>query len=120
MANDSAPNGLPRLAAIAAGINYKDWCLVVRLDDGGRPYLQWQFIAQHATTAKYSQQHGRKWFLSYHMTESEVVFTALKAAVTAEEHECRERFTYGGYRIFNPHVSVHALMEICHREDVRT
>lgn len=53
------------------------------------------------------------------MTESELVLTAFKAALTAEEHECRERFQYRGRRVLNPHVSVRALMDVCDIEDVR-
>lgn len=66
-----------------------------------------------------AEQSSRKWYLSRWMTESELVQTAFKAALTAEEHECRERFTYRGNRIFNPHISVRALMTVCADEDVR-
>lgn len=54
-------------------------------------------------------QRGRKWFLSEHMTDSEVVQTALVAVLAATEHEAREDFRYRGAAIFGPHYDVEAL-----------
>lgn len=49
------------------------------------------------------------------LTEDSLVKTALAAALQAEEHECREAFTYKGVRLFDPHLSVQKLMEVaCH------
>lgn len=67
-------------------------------------------------------QSGRKWRLSEHMTKSEVVLTAWKAVLTAEEHEARERFRYRGARIFGPHIDVDVLADIAawkHNLDLR-
>jgi len=52
---------------------------------------------------------GRKWFLSEHMTKSEIVTTAFKAIMTAVEHETREQFLYRGASIFDPHYDVDCL-----------
>lgn len=82
-------------------------------------FLQWEFPGTCSKTGEPSQQRGRKWRLSSHMTESELVTTALLAAITAEEHEAREHFRYQGKRLFNPHLSVRALMSICDSEDSR-
>lgn len=103
---------------VLAGIEYKDWMLIVGRD-GDRDYLQWRFIATCVKTGERCTQTSRKWPLSKWMTVSELVGTAFKAAITAEEHECRENFLWGGKRIFNPHVDVRALAEVCDREDVR-
>jgi hypothetical protein len=51
-------------------------------------------------------QRSRKWYVSPHMTKSEVVQTAFKMVVTAEEHEAREQFQFRGVPIFNPHFNV--------------
>jgi len=56
-----------------------------------------------------AEQRGRKWYVSPHMTRSEVVQTAFSAIRWAEEHEMRELFTYRGQRIFGPHFNVGAL-----------
>lgn len=55
---------------------------------------------------------GRKWLLSQHMTDSEVIQTALRATLDAMEHEVREHFTYQGRRPFNPHFDVVSLKEL--------
>ncbi|HEU0123451.1 MAG TPA: nucleoside 2-deoxyribosyltransferase domain-containing protein [Bryobacteraceae bacterium] len=49
---------------------------------------------------------GRKWFIEPDATRGAIVRTALKAALTWQEHETRERFTYRGKRIFGPHFEV--------------
>lgn len=55
------------------------------------------------------------------MTVSELVQTALKAVLTAVEHEVREQFLYRGRAIFNPHCDVEELVALCERRalDVR-
>jgi hypothetical protein len=95
-----------QLYDILEEVTYKDWEFFV----GGThedPYLQVQF-----RDAEGEEQHGRKWRLSYHMTKSEVVTTALKAVLTAEEHEAREQFRYRGVRIFGPHIHVDVLADV--------
>ncbi len=73
-------------------------------------FLQVQFLAADTTNGEGEDwQHGRKWYLSPHMTESEVVQTALKAVLTAEEHEARELFRYCGSQVFDPHFDVRVL-----------
>lgn len=67
---------------------------------------------------------GRKWFISMHMTKSEIVQTAFKAVMTAAEHEIRESFLYRSRAIFCPHYDVdqlHALRgEALDNLDVRS
>lgn len=55
---------------------------------------------------------SRKWLLSRHMTDGEVIQTALKAIMTAEEHEIRERFKYKGQPVFDPHYDIDKLVEL--------
>lgn len=55
---------------------------------------------------------GRKWFLSRHMTDGEIVQTVFKACMTAQEHELRERFLYRGAAIFDPHYDIEKLVEL--------
>lgn len=52
---------------------------------------------------------GRKWLISQHMTDGEIVQTAWLAFQVASEHEAREQFTYQGQAIFDPHHDVHKL-----------
>jgi hypothetical protein len=53
---------------------------------------------------------GRPWFVHRTETESQVVQTLLKAALTWEEHEAREHFRFLGERIFDPHLPLEALL----------
>ena len=61
-----------------------------------------------------TEQQTRKWVLSPHMTDSEIVQTAFKCAHTSMEHRTREHFTYRGRRIFGPHFDVEDLVVLCH------
>lgn len=58
------------------------------------------------------QIKGRKWYVSPHATDGEILQTILKAIITFEEHEIRERFEYKGRRIFGPHHAVSDLLTI--------
>ena len=62
-------------------------------------------------------QRTRKWFISDHATESEIVQTALKCVLTSAEHRVREHFLYGGARLYGPHMNVHKLLELVHGQD---
>lgn len=87
-------------------VTYKDWTFIVG-ETMERLWLQVSFPAKEGEAEK--EWHGRKWLLSEHMTGSEVIQTALKAVLTAEEHEAREAFMFSGRAIFGPHISLNAL-----------
>lgn len=103
-------------------VKYKDWDFAVKMD-GDRAYLQVGFweLDHDNPAGPPAYQKGRKWMLSPHMTKSEVVQTAFKAVMTAEEHETREKFVYKNKTIFGPHFDVDQLARICAAEhmDVR-
>lgn len=92
-------------------VKYKDWQFTVG-EDGDRPYLQLKFAACDSKTGEETHWSARKWFLSPHMTPSEVIQTAFKAVLTAEEHEAREQFQYRCRAIFGPHFNVDKLWEV--------
>jgi hypothetical protein len=56
--------------------------------------------------------NSRKWMLSEHMTDGEIVQTAFLACMTAVEHEMRETFLYEGYSIFDPHYDIKKLVSL--------
>lgn len=112
---------LKRFQRLAGRIEYKDWTIHVR-STGARWYLQVSFLAPDAQSGKQTMQVGRKWLLSQHMTDTEVVVTAFKACLGAEEHECREFFKYRGQPVFNVHTDVNWLadqMAAADRSEVR-
>lgn len=90
---------------IIDSISYKDWTLDV-LIEGGEFFIQWYFNYEG------KKQWSRKWLVPPTMSKSEIVSTAFKAALTAEEHECREAFRYKNKKVFGPHFDVDLLAEI--------
>ena len=53
---------------------------------------------------------GRWWLIEPAVSESDVVRTAFKAAITWEEHELRERFLYKSAAVFGPHIELDRLL----------
>lgn len=98
---------------VLAKVSYKNWILTIGemgktingTDYPVTKYLQWSGIA--------GDWKSRKWLLSEHMTTSELVQTAFLAALTAEEHECREEFKYKGVALYGHHFHIDALVELC-------
>lgn len=91
---------------IVKRIKYKDWNLHIHYKSGpeiGPIYLQVSF---HDGEELWT---GRKWLLSLHMTLSEIVQTAFKAIMTAEEHEIREKFLFDGKAVLGPHIDIESL-----------
>lgn len=56
-----------------------------------------------SVTKKHEVQHGRRWIVEAGWTDEAILGTMLKAVLTFEEHEIRERFTLDGKPIYNPH-----------------
>ena len=85
------------------------------------PETRAMYVLQIQCTTGEKPWRGRKWDLSAHMTDSEVVMTAFKAVLTALEHEAREHFRFMGLRPFNPHFNVYDLIDLDQnkRYDVR-
>lgn len=121
MAASSTTESVPVEFSFRAGfllseLSYEDWEFDLGAD-GCRPFLQVVFMAPCADSGELAEQRGRKWFLSTHMTDSEIVQTALCAVLTAEEHEVRERFLYRGRAIFGPHFHVDQLWHLAGQSD---
>lgn len=115
----SAMKTFNELVLLLEKVSYKQgWELVVGRTME-RPYLQWCFFGPCSVTGEPQRHYCRKWFLSYHMTDGEVVQTAFGAALQAEEHECREFFKYDGKVIMNPHLSLEALVSRAHMTEGR-
>ena len=109
---------LDDIRAVVSDVSYKGWEFKIDADilENGdfRPWLQVLFWG-HDNENRVAGDlliPGRKWFLSPYMTESEVVGTAFKAVLTAEEHEAREKFKWRGRSVFGPHIDVESLWEV--------
>lgn len=109
---------------LVAAVECKDFEFVVsyeRTEGRDRPYLQIQCEDTCTQTGDDYRWHGRKWFLSLYMTDSEIVQTCWAAAKMAMEHELRETFKWEGQPIFRPHFDIKVLHDIsrANRIDVR-
>ena len=93
-------------------IEYKDWTFITIKRDHVI-YLRCSWWGECNTSGMMTRQKSRKWQLSPHMTKSELVQTALKAVLTAEEHEAREKFKYKGKAVFGPHIDIEQLYLVC-------
>jgi len=76
-------------------------------------YLQAQFYAPDCKTQQLHKLRTRKWLLSQHMTDSELVQTAFKLVLASIEHEARERFTYLGQPVLGPHFDIKDMVRLC-------
>lgn len=81
-----------------------------------RIYLQVKYSAPCTKTGEIQEWNGRKWYLSDHMTEDEVVKTAWCAFEAAVKHEVMEGFKFDNIIVFNPHVNFRELLEVSHKE----
>lgn len=99
-----------QIRSVVANIAYPGFDFRVK-QEGDRSYLQISCEDKCNQTGEHYVWSGRKWFLSQYMTRSELVNTALKATLTAVEHEAREKFTYKGVTIYDPHLDVDELVE---------
>lgn len=108
---------MTRFMGWLALVSYKNFTFNVRslvgIDDMERFYLQVEWPGTDAITGAPRQCKGRKWFLSEHMTKSELIQTALAAVLAIEEHEAREAFYYAGRPVYGPHYDVDALAKLC-------
>lgn len=64
-------------------------------------------------------QKARKWYVSSHATESEVVRTCFLACMVSAEHRVREHFLYKGRRVFGPHTGIEKFLEIAKEDEER-
>jgi hypothetical protein len=109
---------LDTIKAVAAQIQYNDWKFHIGTYSDGTPYIQVLFLDKDRITGVEEIQRCRKWVLSFHMVNSEIVRTAFKAVHAAMDHELEEAFKYRGVRIFNPHMDLDSLAEAIHNHDV--
>ncbi len=90
-------------------------------------YRQWRFVPgmrdDHFTLhvgfhADGEEWTSRKWLISRHATPSEVVQTAFKAVLTAEEHEVREHFMVDGVAALGPHLDIERLIAVARSGEI--
>lgn len=77
-----------------------------------RIYIQMEYTDICRTTQEERVWRGRKFQISEHMTDDEIVKTAYVAFEACVKHEVMEGFTFNGVCIFNPHIDYKALMSV--------
>lgn len=92
-------------------IEYPSFTFTCHLS-GEALYLQISCAGRCNVTGGDLDWKSGKWLLSEHMLDSEIVQKALKATLTALEHEARELFKYRGRAIFDPHYDLERLWEL--------
>ena len=85
----------------------------------GRWYIQVECDRPDSFTDLLGVGRGGKGYLSPHMIPGEIVRKAFGLFAAYEEHECREFFTYKGKRVFGPHISIDALLEVADQVEAR-
>ena len=85
-------------------------------DGEGRVFIQLCYKCACNKTGHLQEWRGRKWYISSHMTEDEVIKTAYAAYQSAIIHEIMETFLVDNKILFNPHVSYEALLSISDKE----
>lgn len=113
-----------QIASIVASVTcdlFPNWALVFipGIVRQRPPFIRIEGTGPCAVTGKELEWTGRKWQLSYHMTDTEIVCTAYKAWEAALQHELREFFKYKNVQVFDPHRSIEALVGLDGRRDVR-
>lgn len=82
----------------------------------GRIFLQVVYEAPCTKTGQVDTRNGRKWYLSEHMTDDEIVKTSYAAFKAAVEHEVMEGFKVDGTILFNPHADFRELLRVSGKE----
>lgn len=104
---------LEKLHTLVGDVSYKDWTIRTgKMGDGW--FVQLRFYAPDACSLNgdVSLQCCRKWYISPHMTDSEVVQTVFLAIKTAETHELLENFKFKGVQIFCPHLDLNEFTSV--------
>lgn len=88
--------------------------------ENGRVFLQVFYEAPCTHTGTMEKWTGRKWYLSRHMTDDEIVKTAYVAFESSVKHEIMEGFKVDGIILFNFHINFEELLKVSHKEVKRS
>jgi len=105
-----------RISLKLFGIDFKIRCEHDNEFENGRIFIQitYESICQKESVVK--EWHGRKWYLSRHMTVDEIIKTCYAAFESCVKHEVMEAFKVDGITLFNPHVNYEELLRISNNE----
>lgn len=107
---------IARIQQLLTHVVFQNYNWEVRRGHGG-VFLRAWYMEADVYSHKPEKQYTRKWLLSPHMTDSEIVQTAFKCCLTSMEHRTREDFTYKGKRVFGPHFDIEDLVRLCRKRE---
>jgi hypothetical protein len=96
---------------IVAGVSFRDRRFRV-LEKGDGFLVQLEYDEPCVETGEPKLQRSRKWYVSPHSTETEVVETCWACVCRSQMHVAGEHFTYQGRRVYSPHFDVDARLEL--------
>jgi hypothetical protein len=102
---------LASIRALVQECKFNDWTFRVDEYADGTPYVQVLFMDKDRISGKEELQRCRKWVLSLHSTNSEIIRAVFKAVEGAMIHEVQEAFKFRGARIYNPHLDLEELAD---------
>lgn len=85
----------------------------------GRWYIQLVYEDECNKTGELETWTGRKYYLSEHMIDDEIVKTIWCAFERCVHHEVMEGFKVDGTILFNPHVDFETLLDVSQKEVLR-
>lgn len=107
---------LKRVNLSVLGKQFSLRCEVDNKFDAGRIFIQVVYFTGCNKTGVEQEWHGRKFYLSDHMTSDEIIKTSFVAFKSSVEHEVMEGFTVDGIVLFNPHVNFEELLKVSNKE----
>lgn len=105
-----------RAVELLKHVEFMHYLFTVGVTGAGEVYLRGEYMEADTYTGKEELQLTRRWLLNPAMTDSEIVSTVFKCAITSMEHRTREAFKYRGARIYGPHFHVDDLVRLCKEE----
>lgn len=86
---------------------------------GDRVFIQIVYSCECTKGGNEETWKGRKYYLSEHMTDDEIIKTVYTAFEQCIKHEVMEGFKIDNKVLFNPHINFEELLKISHKEVVR-
>lgn len=105
-----------RISLSCLGIDFGIRVETDNANEGGRVFIQITYSSKCTKTGEVDSWHGRKFYLSPHMTDDEIVKTCYTAFEACVKHEVMEGFKVDGIILFNPHINFEELLKISHKE----
>lgn len=104
---------ISRMTQIIQDTDFMDYQFFTELTGAGEVTVRARYQEPDTYTNEPSEQLTRRWILNPSMTDSELVSTLFKCAITSMEHRTREAFQYKKARIYGPHFHVDDLVRLC-------